>query len=36
VCDVYGTTGRAPNADVGTGLQVDRFWDLMLEALATY
>lgn len=36
VCDVYGTTGRAPNADVGTGLQVDRFWDLMLDALATY
>lgn len=36
VCDVYGTTGRAPNADVATGLEVDRFWDLMLAALATY
>jgi len=36
VCDVYGTTGRAPNADVAVGLEVDRFWDLMLTALATY
>lgn len=34
--DVYGTTGREPNADVGTDLDVERFWDLMLEALATY
>ena len=36
VVDVYGTTGRSPNADVGTGLDAARFWDLMLEALATY
>jgi inosine-uridine nucleoside N-ribohydrolase len=36
VCDVYGTTGRPPNADVATGLEVDRFWELMLAALATY
>jgi inosine-uridine nucleoside N-ribohydrolase len=36
VVDVYGTTGRAPNADVGVDLAVDRFWDLVLEALATY
>lgn len=36
VCDVYGTTGRAPNADVAMGLEVDRFWDLLLAALATY
>jgi len=36
VCDVYGTTGRAPNADVGIGLDADRFWDLMLSALASY
>jgi pyrimidine-specific ribonucleoside hydrolase len=36
VVDVYRTTGRAPNADVGVDLAVDRFWDLMLEALATY
>ena len=36
VCDVYGTTGRAANAEVGIGIEVDRFWDLMLTALATY
>lgn len=36
VCDVYGKTGRPPNADVGMGLEVDAFWDEMLGALATY
>jgi len=36
VCDVYGTTGRAPNAEVATGLDSDRFWELMLTALGTY
>jgi len=36
VCDVYGTSGRAPNAEVGVGLDVERFWDLMIESLATY
>ena len=36
VCDVYGTTGRDPNADVATGIDTGRFWDLMLAALATY
>jgi len=36
VCDVYGTTGRPANADVAVGVDVDRFWDLMLAALATY
>jgi inosine-uridine nucleoside N-ribohydrolase len=36
VIDVYGTTGRAPNADVGVDLAVERFWELMLEAIATY
>ena len=35
-CDVYGRTGRKPNADVGIGLDVDRFWDEMIGALATY
>ena len=34
--DVYGTTGRPPNADVGLELDAARFWDLMIEALATY
>ena len=36
VIDVYGTTGRGPNADVGMDLEVERFWELMLEAIATY
>ena len=36
VVDVYGTTGRPPNADVAMDLRVDRFWDLVIEALATY
>ena len=36
VCDVYGKTGREPNADVGMDLDVARFWDGMLAALATY
>jgi inosine-uridine nucleoside N-ribohydrolase len=36
ICDVHGVTGRAPNAEVGIDLEVDRFWDLMIGALATY
>lgn len=36
VCDMYRTTGRAPNADVGVDLQVDRFWELMIGAIASY
>jgi inosine-uridine nucleoside N-ribohydrolase len=36
VCDVYGTTRRAPNADVGMGLDVERFWDLMIGAIASF
>ena len=36
VCDVYGTTGRPPNVAVGMDLDVDRFWDLMVDALGSY
>jgi pyrimidine-specific ribonucleoside hydrolase len=36
VCDVYGTTGRQPNADVGMDLDVERFWDLTIAGLAAY
>lgn len=36
VCDVYGTTGRRPNAEVAMGIDIDRFWELMLAALAIY
>ena len=35
-CDVYGKTGRPPNAEVGMDLDVDRFWDLMIAALRSY
>ena len=36
VCDLYGVTGREPNAEVGMGLEVDRFWALMIGAIASY
>ena len=36
VCDVYSTTGRPRNADVGVALDEDAFWELMIEAVATY
>lgn len=36
VCDVYGVTGQSPNADVGQSIDVARFWDLLIETLATY
>ena len=36
VCDVYGTTGREPNVDVGMELDVERFWELMIGAIGSY
>ena len=36
VCDVYGTTGRAPNVDVAIDLDVEPFWDLVVASLARY
>jgi inosine-uridine nucleoside N-ribohydrolase len=36
VCDLYGVTGRVPNAEVATGLASERFWDLMIEAIGSY
>jgi ribosylpyrimidine nucleosidase len=36
VCDYYGMTGSTANASVGLELDVPRFWDLLLETLATY
>lgn len=36
VCDVYRTTGREPNADVGVDLDVERFWEAMIGAIASY
>jgi inosine-uridine nucleoside N-ribohydrolase len=35
-CDLHRVTGRAPNADVGVGLDADRFWTVMVEALSSY
>jgi inosine-uridine nucleoside N-ribohydrolase len=36
VCDVYGTTGRPVNAEVGVEIDAGRFWDLVIETLSTY
>lgn len=36
VCDVYGTSGKPPNAEVGRELDVARFWDLLIDTLALY
>jgi inosine-uridine nucleoside N-ribohydrolase len=36
VCDVYGTLGKEPNARVGYGLQVERFWDMVIGTILTY
>jgi inosine-uridine nucleoside N-ribohydrolase len=36
VCDYYDKTGSPANAFVGMELGVPRFWDLLLETLATY
>jgi len=34
VIDLHGVTGRQPNARVATGLDVDRFWQLIVTAIA--
>jgi inosine-uridine nucleoside N-ribohydrolase len=36
VCDQYGMTGQAVNAQVGLEIDARRFWDLLIETLATY
>ena len=36
VCDRYNQTGRPANAEVGLELDAPRFWDVLIEALATY
>ncbi len=33
VCDFYGVTGRAPNAEVGVDLNRERFFELLYRAL---
>lgn len=34
VIDLHAVTGRPPNARVAVGLDVDRFWELMVTAIA--
>lgn len=36
VCDVYGVTGQPTNARVGYGLDVPRFWNMVIDTLLTY
>jgi inosine-uridine nucleoside N-ribohydrolase len=36
VCDVRGRTGRAANAEVAMEIDVPRFWDLLIDTLASY
>lgn len=36
VCDMFGSTGKPANALVATKLDFDRFWNVMIEALAQY
>ncbi|HLI07316.1 MAG TPA: nucleoside hydrolase [Ktedonobacteraceae bacterium] len=36
VCDVYGVTGQPHNARVGYGLDVPRFWNMVIGTLLTY
>jgi len=36
VCDVYGKFGKQPNARVGYALEVERFWDMVIDTILTY
>jgi len=36
VCDVYGRLGKEPNVRVGYGLDVERFWEMVIGTLLTY
>lgn len=36
VVDLYGVLGESPNATVATAIDAPRFWDLLVEALASY
>jgi inosine-uridine nucleoside N-ribohydrolase len=36
VCDLYGKSGQAANVSVGYALQVERFWQMVIETLQTY
>ena len=36
VCDVHHVLQKEPNARVGYGLEVERFWDMLLETILSY
>lgn len=36
VCDVHHVLNLPPNARVGSGLQVERFWDMLIETILSY
>lgn len=36
VCDVHGVSGKLTNVEVATGIDVERFWSLLVDTLATY
>jgi len=36
VCDVYGKFGKQPNARVGYALEVERFWNMVIDTILTY
>jgi len=36
VCDVYGKLKRQPNVRVGYGLEVERFWEMVIETILAY
>src|SRR6266567_1555346 len=36
VCDIYGVLGKEPNVSVGYGLDVPRFWEMLISTILTY
>ena len=36
VCDVYGKLKHQPNARVGYGLEVERFWEMVIDTILSY
>jgi inosine-uridine nucleoside N-ribohydrolase len=36
VCDVHHVLQKEPNARVGYGLEVERFWDMLIETILSY
>ena len=36
LCDRLHTTGKPANASVGVGIDVDAFWDILVDAIASY